>query len=444
MEICANGSMGFRDNSKNATTYYENEDVEKLMPVRGLIKRYDDAIWAFSFLNDMDIESMVRRAIWVEMLVSYINKGLRTYRKNLENGIIIEPFGNDFWKTNNPNRHIIGTILGNLLNENADITLASVGIIHGINNQPVLNIGDFIPIIEKELEEMNDHLRAIEHKLMVVNDDAYGNYYMKLKDDYDDQSIFEEYKIWKLSEGGKILENYIAKQNQVIAEALLEGIMDYDYRAKKIELTSIDLDWIMKDLPELPNGEDYPIDFDKACAKFNRYITRKDDLLLIKYNEYGRYVHRCFNMMNPKQQMAIFELDMMLRFLHEDIKKLKQMNMKDSDLQIEENEKDRRVKYAIDIMNEEGVIEHLYDYTWIMEVMNEIKDTPHFDCPNSFLKYCTGIGIKKLPCLSTLSKEYSKIHGKFPHWTFLKKDEADARRCINVAKRFLKLFRMGM
>ena len=102
---------------------------------------------------------------------------------------------------------------------------------------------------------------------------------------------------------------------------------------------------------------------------------------------------------------------------------------------------DERILQCINVMNEEGMLKHLYDYTWMMEVMNQTKDMPKFDTPASFITYMEDLGIKRLPSEDTIIKKKNKFTGIFPDWKFTDCDTTEATRRINVGKRFLSLFR---
>lgn len=102
-----------------------------------------------------------------------------------------------------------------------------------------------------------------------------------------------------------------------------------------------------------------------------------------------------------------------------------------------------KVKAAIDRLWEERLMKHLYDYTWVMEVMNESDGLPSFSSPQSFLTYMDALGISRLPDVSSIKKEYGKMLGQFPNWTFQDKDASETNRRINVAKRFLSAYRKG-
>lgn len=102
---------------------------------------------------------------------------------------------------------------------------------------------------------------------------------------------------------------------------------------------------------------------------------------------------------------------------------------------------DELIKQCILVLKQENLLKKLLDYTWLMAVMNETKDLPNFSSPNSFVVYLKTLGLDNLPSVSTVKKEYEKLIDNFPNWTFIGKDDTETKRRINVAKRFLNLYR---
>ena len=92
-------------------------------------------------------------------------------------------------------------------------------------------------------------------------------------------------------------------------------------------------------------------------------------------------------------------------------------------------------------LKEEKVLKRLFDYTWVMEVMNQTKDLPKFNTPTSFITYLKNHGIERVPSEDTIEKKQNKLSGTFPNWEFTDCDTTEAMRRINVAKRFLVLLR---
>lgn len=92
-------------------------------------------------------------------------------------------------------------------------------------------------------------------------------------------------------------------------------------------------------------------------------------------------------------------------------------------------------------LKEEKILKNLFDYTWVMEVMNQTKGLPKFNTPSSFINYLKDHDIKRLPSEDTINKKQNKFTGTFPDWVFTDCDTTEANRRINVGKRFLTLLR---
>ena len=116
------------------------------------------------------------------------------------------------------------------------------------------------------------------------------------------------------------------------------------------------------------------------------------------------------------------------------------------DMNSEDNDDDapdepKRVRRAIDTLQQEKVLKNLYDYTWVMEAMNQTKGMPSFSTPQSFIDYLEAIGIERRPSTDTISTKLNKMTGKFPNWQFADCDSTEALRRINVGKRFVSAYR---
>ena len=120
----------------------------------------------------------------------------------------------------------------------------------------------------------------------------------------------------------------------------------------------------------------------------------------------------------------------------------------------EDNEKNwgdlsqgERVKRALQKMIDEKVIPLKKDYALIMVALSDINDFEgKFDNGASFCKYLTGK--LKMPSdltnASVISKRFSKMRGEFPNWSFDDvKDPVARLNLINIAKRFVSIYRKG-
>lgn len=120
----------------------------------------------------------------------------------------------------------------------------------------------------------------------------------------------------------------------------------------------------------------------------------------------------------------------------------------------EDNEKkwgdlsqEERVKRALQKMIDEKVIPLKKDYALIMVALSSIDDFDgDFENGKSFFRYLTEqLGLpSNLTNANVISKRFSKMRGEFPNWSFDDvKDPVARLNLINIAKRFVSIYRKG-
>ena len=107
---------------------------------------------------------------------------------------------------------------------------------------------------------------------------------------------------------------------------------------------------------------------------------------------------------------------------------------------------DHRVALAVSVLQRNGALRNLYDYTWIMAAIGDgmIEGLGAFRSPQSFMDYLHGLGVKTVPSRTTLSTWYGRVLGKYPDWEFT--DTTDPREILrrkNVFRQFLSAMRQG-
>ena len=100
-----------------------------------------------------------------------------------------------------------------------------------------------------------------------------------------------------------------------------------------------------------------------------------------------------------------------------------------------------KIKKALDVLQVEKLMKHMYDYTWVMEAMNQTKGMPDFITPSSFLAFVRDLGVENLPSKDSIELKQNKVSGKFPNWEFTDCDSTEAQRRTNVGRRFLSAYR---
>ncbi len=106
--------------------------------------------------------------------------------------------------------------------------------------------------------------------------------------------------------------------------------------------------------------------------------------------------------------------------------------------------RDECVKEAITTLLNDHVIRRPRDYAWLMIAFGQGavgSDLNSITSPQAFINYLEFIGIKDVPCRTTLFNVQNITFGTFPNWTFsdTKKPNEIIRR-KNIVTRFLSAY----
>ncbi len=289
--------------------------------------------------------------------------------------------------------------------------------------------------LREKIVQMVDLLKALMVKIIDVDEFA-ERFFERLKKRYW-KGRTTDYELWKARQSKLTIERLTEYQAELTANMLIMGVLKFDEAPSGQEMEDVDMQMLRK---KLKDGKVLPDGFEIECAKLRRYSHWEGDRFVIDYHLLRKYLYCIFGKLTSHQHIKMFEYDIQMMQIHEDIERLK----KEEGL-IEEKKEGNgnlmsRMRRTIDTMRQEGELKHLYDYTWLMMAMNENCDLPSFDTPTSFREYLINIGIKKgIPNRSTISKYYDKARGQLPNWTFDDADGTEAIRRNNVGKRFLNL-----
>ena len=289
--------------------------------------------------------------------------------------------------------------------------------------------------LREKIVQMVDLLKALMVKIIDVDEFA-KEFFERLKKRYW-KGRTTDYELWKARQSKLTIERLTEYQAELTANMLIMGVLKFDEAPSGQEMEGVDMEKLRK---KLKDGKVLPDGFEMECAKLRRYSHWEGDRFMIDYKLLLKYLYCMFGKLTNEQHIKMFEYDVQMKQIHEDIERLR----KEEGL-IEEKKEGNgnlmsRMRRTIDTMRQEGELKHLYDYTWLMMAMNENCDLPSFDTPTSFREYLINIGIKKgIPNRSTISKYYDKARGQLPNWTFDDADGTEAIRRNNVGKRFLNL-----
>ena len=295
-------------------------------------------------------------------------------------------------------------------------------------------------VLRDKIDQMVDLLNALMVKVIDVEADFADRFFERMKKRCRKYST-TGFDLWKAQQSKITIKGLVTYQVDLTADMLSCGILKYAGRPNGEEVQNVDKDKLALKLTDKSRLTD---DFIRECAKLRRYSHWEGNRFMIDYQQLRKYLFRVFGKLTREQHIKMYKYDIQMKQIHEDIKRLKGVEMIECDMEVEMKESrnglKESIKRAINIMWAEVELKYKYDHTWIMMTMNETEWLPSFATPTEYLDYMEECDMKdRLPDRSTISKYYDKARGTFPNWTFTDAKEKEATRRNNVGKRFLNL-----
>ena len=296
-------------------------------------------------------------------------------------------------------------------------------------------------VLKDKIYQMVDLLKALMLKIIDVEADFADRFFERMKKRSRKYST-TDYDLWKARQSKITIQRLVTYQIDLTADILSSGILEYAGRPNGEEVQNVDKDKLALKLTDKSKLTEA---FIHECAKLRRYSHWEGDRFMIDYHLLRKYLFCEFGKLTCEQHIKMHEYDIQMKQIHEDIKRLKGVEMcAECEMEVEMKESrnglKESIKRAINIMWAEVELKYKYDHTWIMMTMNETEWLPSFATPTEYLDYMEGCDMKdRLPDRSTISKYYDKARGIFPNWTFTDAKEKETTRRNNVGKRFLNL-----
>ena len=296
-------------------------------------------------------------------------------------------------------------------------------------------------VLKDKIYQMVDLLKALMLKIIDVEADFADRFFERMKKRSRKYST-TDYDLWKARQSKITIQGLVTYQVDLTADMLSCGILKYARRPNGEEIQNVNKDKLALKLTDKSIITDA---FIRECAKLRRYSHWEGDRFVIDYHLLRKYLFCEFGKLTCEQHIKMYEYDIQMKQIHEDIKRLKGVEMcAECEMEVEMKESrnglKESIKRAINIMWAEVELKYKYDHTWIMMTMNETEWLPSFATPTEYLDYMEGCDMKdRLPDRSTISKYYDKARGTFPNWTFTDAKEKEKTRRNNVGKRFLNL-----
>ena len=157
----------------------------------------------------------------------------------------------------------------------------------------------FFPSLKDNADLLQSLLAEAETTVLHCNPIVFEKYFFRKKLDYSE----------KLRE----------MQALAVIEALNKGVFDFAPTPSQQEKDKVSQEF---QSGFLPCDFEVTEDFRKAYTKFRRFAEKKDPMMIINYKRYGKYIQNHYYDFSDDQRYAIFELDMMLNLIHNEMVKL--------------------------------------------------------------------------------------------------------------------------
>jgi hypothetical protein len=176
--------------------------------------------------------------------------------------------------------------------------------------------------LKQKILQLVDMLSALRIKILQVDVDYAEKVFKRMAARVKGSTNSLKYVIWRARHQTPTMKQLEHQQIQVTAEMLMAGILTYDETPAGDDVAEVKLELVRNGLE---HGQELPDDFDVECAKLRRYsYWQGEHLFMIDYQGiYGYLFSHCFEKFTKEQRIALYEYDVQLRMIHEDMARLK-------------------------------------------------------------------------------------------------------------------------
>ena len=177
----------------------------------------------------------------------------------------------------------------------------------------------FYDNLKNDINCLKSLLAESEKIQMYCEPVLFERFYFAKKQNYGKDGLRERFEEWMYSNLGCTIEKLRSLQAKVVADALKKDILHFAPEPSQTDTDKVQLDYLKGLLPynyEMTEG------FRVACAQWRQFIHWNDTILIIDYKKYGKYIQNHYYDFSSEQLKVIFELDMKLHLIHEEMARL--------------------------------------------------------------------------------------------------------------------------
>jgi len=277
----------------SATPEYLTKLKKNISLVREIARQYCD-------LTITDVDSRIYFVRYFVMIIKDVNKFLPTYIDELRQGRRLEAF----------------CISSGVHRDDVFLKWCDT-VCCDMEGQVVYHH------LKESLDELRELLAEAENAMMHCDPALFERFFFSEEERYSSSSVARRFEMWEYDNSYPGLEKLRELQAQVVAETLKKGIMNFAKTPSQKEIDEVNRD-TLKGL--LPYDFEMTADFIVACAKWRRFMHWDGYTLIVNYKKYGKYIQAHFYDFSDKQLQAIFELDMMMHLINEELARLNQVS----------------------------------------------------------------------------------------------------------------------
>ena len=182
-------------------------------------------------------------------------------------------------------------------------------------------------VLRDKMYQMVDLLKALILKIIDVDADFADRFFERMKKRCRKYST-TGYDLWKAQQSEITIKGLVTRQVDLTADMLLIGILENADTPNGEDIQNVDKDKLAL---KLTNKSIMTDAFICECAKLRRYSHWEGDMFIIDYHKLRKYLFCEFGKLTYEQHIKMYEYDIQMKQIHEDIKRLKEEEMSAED-----------------------------------------------------------------------------------------------------------------
>lgn len=176
--------------------------------------------------------------------------------------------------------------------------------------------------LRRKIVQLVNMLKALQMKVLQVDADYAEKFFKRMMVRLEKSTHTLDYELWRVCHPHPTMKQLERQQVQLTANMLIEGILSYDEAPTGDEIAEVKLELVRRGIK---HEQQLPANFKVECAKLRRYSYWKGEhLFMINYHLIYTYLFsHCFEKFTKRQRIALYEYDVQLRMIHEDMIRLK-------------------------------------------------------------------------------------------------------------------------